>query len=449
MRKIFTLLSLSVFLVSTLSVSLPSKAFAVSGSDWKPGRIIDDGMFTNANDMNVADIQSFLNSKVPNCDTWGTQPATDWGRSDLTRAQYAASRGWPAPPYVCLRNYHEVPKTDPSPGIPVNSFQNAGNPPSGSISAAQMIYNASQRYQINPKALLVTIQKESIGPLTVDNWPLEKQYTYAMGAYCPDSGPGGSANCDPNYAGFSIQIAQSARLMRYYLDNMQQPWWTYKKPFQTNSILWNVAQTGCGASDVYIETKATAALYTYTPYQPNQAALNNMYGTGDGCSAYGNRNFWRIWNDWFGSTTVNFKATFVSQSAYPTLTTNQSTRAFIRYANSGSKPWYDDVSAPQYKTYPVHLATSNPINQASPFSAGWPTSNRASGMFSKVFQPDGVTLAPDQHVAQPGQIVEMSFPLTVPVSQPSGIYRASFQPILECSVFWNMDGIVWLDVTIP
>jgi archaellum component FlaG (FlaF/FlaG flagellin family) len=25
-----------------------------------------------------------------------------------------------------------------------------------------------------------------------------------------------------------------------------------------------------------------------------------MYSTGDGCSAYGNRNFWRTWSDWFG-----------------------------------------------------------------------------------------------------------------------------------------------------
>ncbi len=53
---------------------------------------------------------------------------------------------------------------------------------------------------------------------------------------------------------------------------------------------------------MYIENQATAGLYIYTPYVPNQAALNNLYGTGDGCSAYGNRNFWRTFTDWFGST---------------------------------------------------------------------------------------------------------------------------------------------------
>jgi len=42
-------------------------------------------------------------------------------------------------------------------------------------------------------------------------------------------------------------------------------------------------------------------LYYYTPYVPNKAALDNLYGTGDACSAYGNRNFWRFYHDWFGS----------------------------------------------------------------------------------------------------------------------------------------------------
>ena len=53
---------------------------------------------------------------------------------------------------------------------------------------------------------------------------------------------------------------------------------------------------------VYIQNQATAGLYNYTPYRPNQAALDAGYGTGDSCSAYGNRNFWLYFTDWFGST---------------------------------------------------------------------------------------------------------------------------------------------------
>lgn len=293
-----------VLLLSQFPYSV--RAQAAIATNWKPGRIIEDSFFTDKSSMSVQDIQNFLNAQVPSCDTNGTQPAAEYGRSDITHAQYAASQGWPAPPYVCLRNYYEVPKTSPTAGMPDNSYNHGGGAFTGGVSAAQLIYNAAQQYQISPKVLLVMIQKESAGPLTTDTWPLQTQYQYALGAHCPDSGPGGSANCDTNYMGFSIQISESAALLRWYLDSMTQPWWSYKKPFQTNYVLWNVQTTNCGGSNVFIDTKATAALYTYTPYQPNTAALANMYGKGDSCSAYGNRNFWRIYSDWFGSPTYSY-----------------------------------------------------------------------------------------------------------------------------------------------
>jgi hypothetical protein len=55
---------------------------------------------------------------------------------------------------------------------------------------------------------------------------------------------------------------------------------------------------------VRIRNQATANLYNYTPYQPNEAALASLYGDGDECSAFGNRNFWRIFTDWFGDPTA-------------------------------------------------------------------------------------------------------------------------------------------------
>jgi hypothetical protein len=309
MKKRLLLVILSIvsmgMSMSTLVTSQP--ASAISGSEWRAGRIIDDTIFTNKYSMSVADVQAFLNAKVGTggydsvpgqCDVNGTRNASPYN-SSISRAAYARSIGKPDK-WTCLSNYYEVPKTSPGPGVPANNF--GGAPiPAGAKSAAQLIWDAAQTYDISPMVLLVTIHKESAGPLTTDDWPWQSQYTYAMGAHCPDSGPGGSANCDPNYAGFSLQIYESAALMRWYLDNMSQSWWSYKKP-GNNSIQYNPS-TNCGSSNVYIETKATAALYTYTPYQPNQAALNNMYGTGDGCSAYGNRNFWRIYNDWFGPST--------------------------------------------------------------------------------------------------------------------------------------------------
>lgn len=308
--------------IASLLLILPLQSIpvhAVSATDWQAGRIIDDGVFVNKDAMSVAEIQQFLDTKVPVCDTSGAQMTTrpKPGGGYYTRAQWGASIGYPAP-YTCLKDFYEVPKSTPGPGVPANNY--GGLPiPVGAVSAAQMIWDAAQTYNISPKVLLTTIQKESYGPLTVDDWPYSYQYTYAMGAQCPD-GPGG-AQCDPNYAGFSIQIRESARLFRYYLDNMTQPWWPYAKP-GVRTVMWNVSTStyvndqgqtvACGGTSVNIANVSTAALYTYTPYQPNNAALNNLSGSvpaGNGfdskCAAYGNRNFWRIFNDWFGSSLLD------------------------------------------------------------------------------------------------------------------------------------------------
>lgn len=303
--------SLLILSLVISTISLPQNAAAVSGADWDAGNIIDDTIFTDASRLTVAEIQAFLNARVPNCDTYGTAQSELGGG---TRAQYGASKGNPAP-FTCLKDYYEVPKLTPGPETPASNY--GGVPiPAGAKSAAQIIWDAAQQYQISPAVLLVKLATESAGPLTSDVWPFKKQYNYAMGARCPDSGPNGSANCDTNYSGFSLQIYESAALMRWYLNSMDQPWWSYKKPYQVNNILWNVVERGCGGSNVYIQNKATAALYTYTPYQPNQAALANLYGTGDNCSAYGNRNFWRVYSDWFGSTKGSIIRTYEDGKMY-------------------------------------------------------------------------------------------------------------------------------------
>lgn len=262
------------------------KVSAVTGSDWNAGNIIDDDIFYNGAGMSVPEIQAFLNSKVPTCDTNGTQPASEFGRPDLTHAQYAAAHGWQAPPYICLKDYHQVPRSDQN----INNLS-TNTIPNGAVSAAQIIKTAADTYNINPKVLIVTLQKEFA--LTLDSWPLNSQYRNAMGYGCPDTAP-----CDPQYEGFYNQVMNAAYQFNRYKTNSG----SYRyKPFQVNSIYYN-PNSNCGATNVYIENYATAGLYNYTPYQPNQAGLNNLYGSGDSCTAHGNRNFWRLFNDWFGST---------------------------------------------------------------------------------------------------------------------------------------------------
>jgi hypothetical protein len=137
--------------------------------------------------------------------------------------------------------------------------------------------------------------------LVTDDWPVTRQYNYALGMNCPDSGPGNSANCDAASAGFALQLYLGARQLKVYLGNPNL--FGYKAQ-QMNTIQWSTKAT-CGSSQVYIENSATAALYIYTPYRPNQAALDAGWGMGNECSSYGNRNFYLFYNTWFGDTQMS------------------------------------------------------------------------------------------------------------------------------------------------
>ena len=290
MRRAFfgTLVLVGVVALQLLS---GSSVHAISAAGFDPGRIIDDAVFYDPAGMSsVNDVQNFLNAHVPACDTWGTQPS---GYGNLTDAQYAATQGWPGPPYVCLNNYYEDPSTGNT------SYEMGGGAFSGGQSAAQIIYNAAQQYKINPKVLLVTLRKESLN-LFGDSWPLKSQYRYSMGYACPDSGPNYSASCVASKAGFYNQINLAAWQLRHYYDT---PSSLNYIPGQWNTIAYN-PDPSCGTKNVYIQNIATASLYTYTPYTPNDAALNAYPGTAP-CGAYGNRNFWFYWQEWFGSTLTN------------------------------------------------------------------------------------------------------------------------------------------------
>lgn len=274
---------------------------AANANDFNPGRIIDDAVFYNSSALDASQIQNFLNSRVPNCDTNGTGRATEFGRGDITRAQYAASRGWHAPPYTCLKDFRQnTPQMEAASGL-CNAISAKSN-----RSAASIISDVAKACGINPQVLVVLLEKEQ--SLITDIWPLDGQYRSATGFACPDTAP-----CNPAYNGFFYQVYHAARQFKVYQ--------AYPNSYnylagRENRIYWNPDTARCGSSQVYIENQATAALYIYTPYRPNQAALNNLYGTGDSCSAYGNRNFWRLFTDWFGSTTTSSNTVFLQNGTY-------------------------------------------------------------------------------------------------------------------------------------
>ena len=278
MKKILSLL-VSIVLTASLVIVAPV-ANAFSGGQFMAGRITDDSIFFNTNTMGVSDIQNFLNSQVPVCDTNGTQMY-----DGMTRAAYSASKGY-STPFICLKSYTA------DVGIqPADSYC-SGLSAASSVLSAQIIYDVAQSCGVNPEVLLVLLQKEQA--LVTDDWPWPIQYQAATGYGCPDS-----SSCDPTYAGLVNQLYFAARQFKKYEANPNS--FTFAAG-RVSQVLYN-PNTACGSSSVQMLTNATADLYNYTPYQPDGAALNNLYGNGDACSSYGNRNFWRYFNDWFGPTT--------------------------------------------------------------------------------------------------------------------------------------------------
>ena len=235
---------------------------AGANADFDPGNIISDAVFYNTAAMTPDQIRDFIDQQGADCtSTW------------------------------CLRHLRITTTSQPG-----DQYCQAYTGGTGE-DAATVIAKFSTACGINPQVMLVTLQKES-GLLSRTD-TTAATYNAAWGWHCPDTGPDGSPNCDPAYAGFFNQgYGMAKQWARYRVDPGK---YNYQAG-QTVNILWNVAESGCGSAPVTIGNQATASLYNYTPYQPNAASLAAYPGLGDACSSYGNRNFFRLFQRYFGST---------------------------------------------------------------------------------------------------------------------------------------------------
>ncbi len=247
------------------------KTSAASTAGFSAGNIISDAVMSNYNSMSVSDIQNFLTSKNP-CNDY------DYNKYLRLKAAYP-NNSWHFENghFICLSEERF------GDGEVIGSGQ----------TAAEIIHQAAQDYKINPQVLLVLLQKEQ--GLITDTYPNQVQYRAATGFGCPDT-----AACSTKYYGFKNQVRNAASMFREVLNGG----WSNYPAYKTVYVQYN-PNPGCGGTNVYIENRATSALYRYTPYQPNASALNAGYGTGDVCGAYGNRNFYLYFMDWFGSTQVS------------------------------------------------------------------------------------------------------------------------------------------------
>mgnify|MGYP000036928844 FL=1 len=272
--------TLMLALSGVVGLNLPVQpAKALSGSMFDPGLIIGDSVFYDFGTMDAPEIQSFLDQQTPRCKL---APAAKVGD------------------FTCLRYYRtDIPAMAASDGR-CNAIDAKSD-----VLASEMIAIIARACNINPRVILVTLQKEQ-GLVTSTNpfWPdssgkpsttrpADYRYQIAMGFACPDTGP-----CTT--FGFFYQVYKAASQFHWYGNPGGS--FTYLKVGKNVTIHYQVASvSNCGSRTFQLKSQATAALYYYTPYTPNQAALDNLYGSGDRCSAYGNRNFWRYYWDWFGS----------------------------------------------------------------------------------------------------------------------------------------------------
>lgn len=226
-------------------------------ADFDPGFLISDETFYSADRMDAADIQSFLESK----------PCIPKDGVD------------------CLTDFRQTTPDVPAVG-PGHCTAYDGDEWE---SAAVILAGVAEACGINPEVLLVLLQKEQ----SLITRPSPFGYERAMGYACPDT-----ADCDTRYFGFFNQVYNAAWQFRQYT--------LFPSDRGFGVGVYDVGfnpDAACGSAPVDIRNQATANLYLYTPYQPDAPALANLYGDGDTCSAYGNRNFWRIFTDWFGDPT--------------------------------------------------------------------------------------------------------------------------------------------------
>lgn len=139
------------------------------------------------------------------------------------------------------------------------------------LRASEAIYTVAITNRINPKFILVLLQKEQ--GLVEDPSPSPSNLDWATGYGCPDGG-----GCNERWRGFWKQINSASLQFRDYIEN---PGLYKYQPTQT----YTFTNTNKEPMTVTPTNKATAGLYNYTPHVYN-----------------GNYNFWKLWNRYFPSS---------------------------------------------------------------------------------------------------------------------------------------------------
>ncbi|KKQ60509.1 MAG: hypothetical protein US81_C0019G0006 [Parcubacteria group bacterium GW2011_GWE2_38_18] len=219
MRKLYKS-KLTVFIALILLFSAISISAQTVENTFNPNYIIGDSEILDTTSMSLAEITQFLNSKEGYLATYKTT-----------------------------------------------------SPDGKTMSAAEIIYDRAITNGVNPKFLIVLLQKE--GSLIEKKNPSQIALDWAVGYGCFDNSP-----CNPRWQGFWKQINSASLQFRDYMDN---PHLYNYRPNQT----YTISNTGRDPMVVTPLNLATSALYNYTPHVYN-----------------GNYNFYVIWQRYFSRNAV-------------------------------------------------------------------------------------------------------------------------------------------------
>jgi len=417
LRLIFPLISLT--LVTTILFS------SSAGAAFRSNNLIDDGFLDNYNSMNAAQINAFLNTFANSC------ISTNSGFESVLPTGYT----------------------------PLGGFTYGGY-----VSAGDTIATAAKIYEINPRVLITTLEKEQSLVTGQNNSTYclpslsgNHKYAAATGYGCPDSVTtfsysglslyrrNGVAQTDVGptcvnsslKAGFSQQVIRAAWLLKFGEQRSK------------GNIAWNIQKTGWDNSDdpascytgpmtqgsrkrcptdvsavpydgittidgvqTHMDTGGTAALYWYTPH------------------FHGNQLFVSLYEGWFGPTKgidYSWQYNGISFSTGSSnLTGNSQSTVTITVQNTGNQSWSDS-------NFPVRLATFSPTNHASPlFDTSWISNNRLA------------TISPS--TVLPGDTATFTFKINVP--NLNGFYQERFNLVAEGSTWFpDIDFTIQLNIT--
>lgn len=390
-RLLLVAIALAITSGIFVAIVIKNKSYATLDG-FSAGNIISDYVMSDYSSMTESQIQSFLKSK----NSCNDSDFSKIHKIDGAVGYYYGTNGT----YTYnIRYGHFVCMAD-------DTFDGE--------TAAHIIWQAAQDYKINPQVIIVLLQKEQ--GLITDTYPNNVQYRSATGYACPDT-----AACDSQFYGIKNQIRKAASLFRNVLDG---GWTNY--PVGANYIQYNPSAS-CGGSVVTIENRATSALYRYTPYQPNSAALAAGWGTAT-CGAYGNRNFYNYFTSWFGTTSgPNYAWQLKSAKLYydsgltQEVANNDGTYSLKPGQVAYVKVIASNIGRSTWTKSATRLGTQSPQDHTSPFAnSTWLGGGRTGG-----YSESG-------DIA-PGGTATFTYSITAP--QLSDEYVENFAVVI--------DGVAW------